>query len=210
MIVTKAPDSLIGFGVGWFFVWSVLWVRSYINYNKNIKKAHKKVVENNYEFIVFEDYFFVNIRNSGELKNSSKIKFDEITQLRDIGNFLLVIVDNQTYIFKKSVLPQNSVFYSIMLNNPKKTLLTTHMQKHSTLLNVLFIASALSIFAPGFIVYLGSGDLDIQLMWIFYIFALIPLASLIAGIILKSKKNIISNGYGYTEKHLQHSKLFID
>lgn len=166
---------------------------------KNSKNIKRKIIDTSYEYNVYEDYFTVNIEDKKSASNY-KFRFDEIERFLDIGEFLLLFIDNKYYMLRKQALDPKSIFTWLAKSNPEKTVVNKKgMTATKIFLNILFIVTLFSLFIPLIImsVALPVGATMPESLWIFYTAIPIPLASIILGVIYKRKgykckKNIVT------------------
>lgn len=164
--------------------------------NKRTIKISEKIERNTYSVKVFDDYFNVNISRNNEDASVHKFYFSDIEQILEIENYLFVIVFGLTFIFRKSELSANSIFYSYIYKNPKKVIGLKINNVWSVVLLVLFLLSLASFVLAELIIFALPEATWQQNCWPFYAVIPIPALSVIFGIIFKIKgykciKNIV-------------------
>jgi len=196
---TSAPELMIGFAVGMFFVGTVSHVKGIRAYSKAWKNSAERICKSTYEYKVFENYITVNIYRENEKIRESKCFFTDIEQIQQFGKWLVLQFNGQSFIIRKSDLKENAAFYSYMYKNPSKTAASPIANKWKTVSVGLFVASIFSILAALALVAAVSNanGLFIENMWLFFLLTPIPIASIVFGFVLKSKgykykKNIIA------------------
>lgn len=197
-IGNSAPDIMIGFSFGMFLIGTVSHFKGIQVYSKAWKNSKERICKSTYEYKVFDNYISVNIYRENESIRKSKCFFTDIERIQQFGKWLFLQFGGQSFIIRKSDLKENSAFYSYMYKNPTKTADTPIPDKWRATSILLFVASLLSILGALALVGAMSGvnGLFVENMWVFFLMTPIPIASIIFGIILKSKgykykKNII-------------------
>ena len=116
-----------------------------------------------------------------------------------MDEWLLMQIGGQSFILRKSELKDNSAFYAYMHQNPAKTGELPVSNRFRLISNLLFAASLLSVLGAVALVSEVSAynGLFAENMWLFYLFAPLPIASVVVGFMLKNKgykykKNIIA------------------
>ena len=197
-IGSSAPDVMIGFSFGIFFIGAVSYIMRIRAYSKAWKNSTERICKSVYEYKVFENYISVNIYRENEKIRESKCFFTDIEQIQQFGKWLFLQFGGQSFIIRKSDLKENSAFYSYMYKNPSKIIEPPVSNKWRTIAIILFVASLLSIM--GALALVGAvsnaNGLFVENMWLFFLLTPIPITSIIFGFILKSKgykykKNII-------------------
>ena len=195
---SSAPDVMIGFSFGMFFVGAVSHIKGIRTYSKAWKNSIEKICKSTYEYKVFDNYISVNIYRENEKIRESKCFFTDIEQIQQFDKWLFLQFGGQSFIIRKNELKENSAFYSYMYKNPSKIIEPTVSNKWRTISIILFVASLLSIM--GALALVGAvsnaNGLFVENMWLFFLLTPIPISSIIFGFVLKSKgykykKNII-------------------
>lgn len=196
---SSAPDILIGFACGMLFVGTVSHLKAIHIYNKRWKNSLDRICKSTYEYKLFEKYIEVNIYRDNEIIRESKCYYSDIEQIQQLGDWLLLQFGGQSFIVRKGDLKENSAFYSYMYQNPTKAIENPVPNKWKITSAILFVASLLSILGAVALVGAVSANngLFAENMWIFYLLTPIPIASVVFGIVLKSKgykykKNIVT------------------
>ena len=146
----------------------------------------------------FENHLVVKIYRKDEKVSEAKCYFADIEQVWKFGKWLLFQFGGKMYIVRKSELKANSAFFSFMYRNPTKTIERTAVNKWRIASIVLFVASLLSPFIANVMVSaaMSVDKMFEENMWLFFLLTPIPIASIVLGVILKSKgckykKNIV-------------------
>ena len=197
-IASSAPDLLIGFIFGMFFIGTVSHVKGIRTHGKAWKGSCERICNSTYEYKLFENYIEVTIYRQNEMVRKSKCYYTDIEQIQQRGTCLFLQFGGQSFIIRKSDLNENSAFYSFMYKNPSKIIEPSISNKWRTISIILFVASLLSIMGALSLVGAVSNvnGLFVENMWLFYLLTPIPITSIIFGFVLKSKgykyrKNII-------------------
>lgn len=198
LMVSNEGDGFTGFLMGALPL-GILFAKGIKANAAAAKNRNEKAGKNLYEYMVYEDYFTAAIIRNNETVRTSKYYFSEIEQIYNADEYLAVVVRGGYYLLRKSELKENSAFYVHMKRYPAKTVEPKPFNIWRMISIVMFVASLLSIFGAMAAVTEMSqrNKMQIENMWIFYLFALIPAASVVVGFILKAKgdkykKNIIA------------------
>lgn len=185
------------------FVGFVAYILRTIKVHIALKKQERELFDScqrqSYVVEVYEDFFIHSVTDSGECVRLIKIPYDKLERLISSKSFYIIISRGIAYSVKKSSLDENSVFIKkcrdgMGANNPvvaKKSSKSFNFFKV-----ILIVSSILSLFASIIVISVASKDywgvtgIMAENMWIMYLFALIPTASLIFGCIGRKK------GYG--------------
>lgn len=192
-------DLMIGIVFGVLCIHLYSYIRGFLTYKKGWQNSVKHICESIYEYKMYGDYFDLKIFRNNETIRVYKCYFSEIENIQILGNWLLLQFGGQVFIIRKSDLKENSAIFSYMYVNPSKTTETSISSKFKIISDILFISSFLSVLgATAFWGYLTNLNQQVtENMWVFFVFAVIPIVSLIYGFFLKSKgykykKNIIA------------------
>lgn len=194
-IANHISDILIGFIIGTFVIGTISNIKAL---KKTVAEA-KKISKNSYEYQLFNDFLTIKIFKNNDIFESLKVYYKDIEQIQDIGKYLVIHFEGQSFILKKENLTFNSALYLYMNRNPQKVLKREKADKLKIISNVLFVLSLLSI--PGFLLLVSwvssLNNLFIENTWICYLFTPFSIASTVFGFYLKYKnykykKNIIS------------------
>jgi len=197
LFLSDAQEIAIGVIIGILFFGGFLHVKGIIAYKKTWKNSKSIMVENCYEYQVYNEYIRIIINRNNETVNNLKINFNDIEKIQDTGKYLLIIISERFYILSKADLPETSAFYSFKSFSREKPSRNKYFYLLNTLSVLLVIASILSIFFAMFLITDVPADNGSSFnTWMFYLFTPIPIASIVLGFILKSKgykykKNVI-------------------
>lgn len=186
---------------------------------KRIAKANKdtlkRMLSARYEYLVFTDYFVVNIYHASEKTSSFRLNFSEIQSIRSTGNLLLLNTCSGLFVLRKEDLNPNSAFLKLY---SEKFSGWSHSPVIALLSRVLVALSATSlIFA---LLTIDAAEKGFANSWILFCFSFLPIASIVFGVIAgkkgfaKNKKNIVVGiiftvllcGFGATG--LMHAHFF--
>lgn len=197
-IGASVPDIFIGIIFGVFLFGIASLIRGIRAFKKSWQKSGNKIAQSHYEYRIYDDCLSISIQRNSETVRTSKTAFQDIEQIQDIGKYLLLIISGQTFILRKSELPVNSAFYTLVNRCSAKAVCQPSAGKWKVWSLILFAGSLLSIF--GAILLVGSvseaNRLFNENMWLFFLFTPIPIASIVLGGCLKKKgykykKNIV-------------------
>ncbi|MBQ3528058.1 MAG: helix-turn-helix domain-containing protein [Clostridia bacterium] len=151
-----------------------------------------------YKYEVYEDKIVVTIYVEGVKSRILTVRKDEINSFWETENLILIVVAQHYYLLKKSEISENSALYGFLATGSSRNLrreIETEPLYQKVISVILFIASLVMpyvyLFAISVITDNNTGTHMIKYMWTGYLFALIPLASIIFGII--QRKNKIHN-----------------
>ncbi len=195
-IIMDMPDILIGLFGGFLVIWAILVFKSIRSHKKEWKNANDRVSESCYEYNIFDDYFTVDIIRNNETIRTEKIKFSDIKKAFDFEEekYIILNINNQLYILRKTDLANNSAFYKALYNS-KKAVSTRAPKKITVAANTFFVLSLIIIFVS---TMLNGWDTEMKLKaWMFLLPMPIPIISTVFGFILKKygckyKKNIVA------------------
>lgn len=197
-IGSSAPELMIGFALGMFFVGTVSHIKGIRAYNQAWKNSGERICNATYEYKLFENYIEITIYRQNEIVRNSKCYYTDVEQIQQLGKWLFLQFGGQSFIIRKSDLKENSAFYSFVYKNTLKIMEPPISNKWRTASIILFVASLLSIM--GALVLVGAvsnaNGLFVENMWLFFLLTPIPITSIIFGFVLKSKgykykKNIV-------------------
>ncbi len=173
---------------------------NHFKFRSESKKNTQTVIDTVYEFKVYDGYFTVSYNNveNGEIRKFFKILPDEIRRVEDLGDYYGISY-NGTLVVKKELIATDSFFHRIFVEKKQsKKLFTATGEKPDALsaVSIVLIAlSAISVWIPLIIAGIVSRDASLDNeMWIFGVFAVIPLASVIYSFVLrKNKRRFMGN-----------------
>lgn len=178
---------------------------------RNLNKKSIKILQTEKRVIdikFFNDYFISNVKTINT-ETETKLNYSDIARLHIDDEFVVIIFNNKYVVFEQKVLIENRELILSSLKSQSKKFInrTTNMKDNaklktvSILLFVLsFVSLILALISVGLISGLGrysfANKTFVLNMWVFFVFAAIPLGSFIFGIIFnnrfKCKKNIIA------------------
>ena len=156
------------------------------------KDTLKRMLSARYEYLVFADYFVINIYHASEKTSSFRLKFSEIQNMRTTGKLLLLNTSSGLFVLRKEELMPASAFSKVYSENYSGW---RHSPFIALLSKVLVALSATSLVFSFFA--MDTAEKGFSNAWIFFVFALLPIASIVFGIIggkkgfAKNKKNIV-------------------
>ena len=159
-------------------------ILSIVKSNKiQCKRAEGRFDKNIYSVKAFDDYFNVTITRDNEIVSFYKFNFSDIEKIEENGDYLYLIVSGTMFIFKKSELTDNSVFYSVIYKNPQKVIAKKTNNVWSLVLLILFLLSIASFFLAEMIMFALPDTAWQECCWSFYAVIPIPVLSVIFFII---------------------------
>lgn len=197
IVLDFTPSFVTGvyFGVA-VFLTVLIW--KWIVTNRKIVKASAEHLSNQvYVYGLYDDHFELDIFRGDEKICSSKFRYTEIEAVEVFENWLFLRLAGYAYVLRRKDLKENSAFWSYMYKNSAKTVGSQIPGRWKTASNLLFVASMASLPIALMLTELTSGpDAFTDNMWIFFVLTVLPIASLVCGIILnkkgfRTKKNII-------------------
>ena len=182
-IISNAPDVLIGLLIGLLIAGLIVYIKALVVSKKTWVPNERRMLECVYKYDVFDEYFVLNISKNGAVTKTFKVFFEEIEKIKALKNFLIVQCGGQTYIFDNNSLNEDSRLRFFCEKHPEK--IDTKAQKDplKAVSIILFALSIASIFAAMLCVALmyDSNRMDVENMWVFFLFTPISIASLIFG-----------------------------
>ncbi len=195
-------ETIVGAGIvfGIFIAITFSLIKAVVVNYRNFKIAKMRFLNSEFEYNVYQDYFTVTISKNGDFTAKYKYRFEKVDKLRDMGSFLLLLVDGRMFVLRKESLKANSMFFLMKNYSQEKAAVTEkRYMMYKSILMVLFVASLLSLFIVMIIMGMLSSEsyMFFQNSWVFFIVLPIPVSSLIMGIIFKKrgyrcKKNIVA------------------
>ena len=177
----------------------VPYLKGYIKFKKSWPVTYERLLSCVYNYEVYDTYFNISITRNGETIRTSKLYFSEIDKIQTVGNHLHITHSNQIFLLRRSDLPETSVFYGLMRAPKKASALAQKPPKSTTKKDTLETVSWI-LFAASIGVFLLSGRVALTFspyaIWLLAAFAVVPLASIVFGIIankkgVKGTKNIV-------------------
>lgn len=166
---------------------------------KAIKRSCDGMRFRTYQYDLFRDRFSVRITFDGQLVSYYLRSFEQIERISDSGMFLMVQADRASFLFRKSDLPEDSILYHLQQHKPYIKQYVPPVGTWKVVSSLLFVlsivAQPISMVLSAYISS-GAADSPVRNWWIIALFTIIPIASLVYGIVLKKKgflykKNII-------------------
>lgn len=188
-VLTSSPEVITGAFFCGFLLMAISLVRGIKVFNKTWKASGEIISRSVYQYEIYEQFLIIRIFRDNEMVRMSKYQFSDIERIWLLGNFRMLQVSGQRFIFKEAELNENSVLrtYSRQkpVENPKRVVPT----KWKALSIVLFVASLLSIFGP--IISFGYRAVkNLNMEGIgpqFLSWTVIPIASIAFGVFMKTK-----------------------
>ncbi len=198
LILLCLDESLNSFGTGiaiGLLAFVLTFTIGLFQNRSGVKKDIKTLKSHRYKILVYDDCFFFEIEENNKISGSGTVKFTEISSIEDIGKTLIVAFGNGYILMRKEYLKSDSVFYSLAKEIVEKKKLKPPVKKWKAISIILLIVSLFSCFIADFF-YLLCFDFSLKHIWFFYLFLIIPLASLCFAFVLrkkgyKYKKNVI-------------------
>lgn len=193
-----APDSIMIFAASIFWVGTIGYGKRIFEHRKIWKQWQARASGTVYEYKIYESHLCASLYRSNEKIRESKHYFQDIEFIQSIGSFLSICISGQLYYIRKSDLAENSFFYAYLYRNPSKIQKAPNADKWQIIANLLFVASLCTLpLGVPLVASLSTAETFEQNMWILYLLTPIPIASIIAGYMLKPKgckykKNIIA------------------
>lgn len=192
------PEIAMGILVGCLLAGTINHVKGIRAYGRAWKQSAEEVPGKVYEYRVFEDHFTLKVTKEGEILRQSRCDFSRIEKLDFLGEWLLVQYGGQLLILRKGELQPDSAFRLPMARPELSVQKKPPEGKWKLLSNVLFVLSLLSLIGALHLESLAMGTTGtmVESMWVFFLPAPIPIASIVVGFILKRKgyrykKNVI-------------------
>ncbi len=165
-------------------------IRIIVLKGRSRKNALRSHVGKTSKFKVYDNKIIVTSYSSGELSRLFTINKGEILSVLEDKEYLIFMTSANYFILRKEDVKSNSYIHDHFPSKVKSSIPKSSPVISKILSVVLFIASISSIYiALICLLYISDGHNPLSNMWILYIFALIPLASLVFGIIERKRKN---------------------
>ena len=156
-----------------------------------IKKIADNMSTKEYHYTLLDEAINVEIYKNNTLVKTYIIGYDAIENIKASNNFISFNFDSQRFVIKRDILISNSIIESLAKSKPKKEKRLKSCFPLRVISWVLFTASISTFFIFAILIATLSSinNSTVANMWIGFPIALIPAASAIFGIVLKTKKH---------------------
>lgn len=189
---------LSGVSVGFFAAITLGFIKTYSLHKKSWKKSEPKILQSEYSYDFYSDYFVLRMSRENDVKKIFKIQYSEIENPCDTGEFLLFQVNGQLFYIRKADLREDTVLFGLFNKTAKIQLSDPKTKKCNVVSWILFFGSLISIyFAMGAVIALSEFNGEfVENTWVFFLFLPITIGSVIFGLKARSKnckttKNIV-------------------
>lgn len=182
-----------------FFVFVVFAVQTIINIimiRRMIRTGEQHTANCIFHYDVYENYILQTISKNGEVVETRRMSFSELTNIRRYGNLIVSRFANQVFILHTEDLDENSRFYWFLrsrANEKKKPKKKGYLTAISVILFVLSIATLWI----GLIFAATKAEADpdpaafSHYLWVYLFLLPIPVGSIVFGVVTRRK------GYAY-------------
>lgn len=190
------PDLIVGISAGILFIFIVLDIFiGFVNHKTN-RQGMKLIPEKTYAYEIWSDRMTVTVRKENELVSKWVIPYREITSCVETDLFYAFTYAGNTFLIRKSDLQVNShLRLALSVATEHKWVKKPREYKIAM---ALFVASLCCIWVPMLCVAIPTefGADMTGVMWVFYLFLPIPIASIFVGYLfrkrgIKTLKNIV-------------------
>lgn len=188
LIVSAAVIGVEGVPYGIVLGISIFWIIRNVIYKKAVYDSLAKIAGIHYEYEEYGEYFIMHSSRDGDPRRMHKLYYSDIKNTYVAEKYLELEIEGNLYYFKEEILPQNSRMREY-LNSEKDNKKARGKENAITALSVIMILMSLAAPWLGFFISFDSLD-PWQTNWLLLPYAVIPLASVVFGFILKKK------GYG--------------
>lgn len=195
----SSADFGLGLGVGALFIGLVFYFKNIRAYGKAWKKWIQSMCCSTYEYKLFSACLEVGVYRNGEKIRSFKYNYAAIEKIRPLKKWLLLFVDGQIFIIRKSNLKENSLIFGLERSFQISTVRQPAPNGLGVVSVFLFVASLLLLFGAPVLAALitNQNGIMFEKMWLLYLLTPIPIASIVLGFLLKAKgykykKNIVA------------------
>ena len=105
-------EDMIWFSLGMLYVWEVLHIGTIIRTKKMYEKRRASFSNTLYDYTLYDSFLIVWISSDDSIRQR-KILLHEIKKARIIKNLVVLEIENEPYLMRKSELVENSYFLSI-------------------------------------------------------------------------------------------------
>lgn len=198
LIISNEEASLPGLWVLLLLICIVGRTLRFFMNRKAVRKPWKTVVGNQYVYQLFEDYFLALCFRGGEQISSVKHYYCDIKKFHHTKQLLILQTGDTFHVLPNDALSEGSPLHTELKTNPSKKAPGPNIIIWKTVSVILVVASLAAAFGAVVAVstWSSSALLDLQNMWIFFLFLPVPAASIVFGAISKRKgypqrKNIV-------------------
>lgn len=195
VIITKANEVIKGIAVLAIACILIACIKYLVDLNITKRRAEERISSNTFEYRIYKDYMLLNILKNNEIHLSKRIAYKTISNVKDLGEYIIFVYEGQLYVIRKSQLQDSLVLKSVFLFAPVERVNST---KYKTI-SILFVILSITSFFVGLMVCImnvsPSSKLDNN-MWMMMLFLPVPIGSFVYGLFLKAKgykymKNIV-------------------
>lgn len=155
-------------------------------FKKTMKNDTERITQTTYEYKIFEEYLELNIFSNNERIRQSKCYYKEIERVLQFGKWLTFQYGGQYFILRKADLREDSPLCAVA-NKKQEQEEEDHRPKSMKIVSILlFVLSFLAVMAAFILVPLSSLGMGGK-VWVVFLPAVIPLASIIFAIVTKAK-----------------------
>ena len=198
LAVSQESGFLPGAVFGYYLITMLLMIMKFIAHRKAWKESEARLLASQYTYEIYDSYFDLTITRNQEIVKKQKVYFQDVEKGIPLGNYLILLIDKQSYIIRKNFLHPHSALMPFCYAAPKRTHVPIPIGKLSTASILLFVLSLCTIFGAlmGVAILSGINQAMTENMWVFFLFLPIPIASIVLGFYLKKKgykykKNVI-------------------
>lgn len=198
-LVVEKANGFLFLMMGFFIAINCIHWRNWRRSKKHYRQRGEMICNRVYRYDVYSQHFILTISDHRGTVNTVRVDFSDVTKVLETHNLLLLIVDGQIFIFRRSELQPNSVLYTLFSETSCSESPSKLKGFPRVVSIVLFIASIACIFAALVCFTLVTGTNTVNAtknMWIFFLFLPVSVSSLVYGIVMKRKgyravKNIV-------------------
>ena len=198
LIGTESPSAGVGFVLGYWVLYTVSRISSLVKSRKSWRKHKSKVLETHYEYVLYEDRVVCNLYRENTLTGKTTIPYTEIGHTWASKNFMLFMYGGSSYLVRIDQLNIESPFYRALITAGKnKTVGMPLTGTKKTTSTALFWASIAALpVGISVAAAISPAENFINNLWLLFVFAVIPVASIVVGYRLKASgyrasKNIV-------------------
>ncbi len=192
LLLSAAADTsegIIGWLLGFLVMGAAIHIANLYSHYKGWKLAESQVFESEYRYEIYDAHFLIKISKNGEVVKTFKFFPRDIERVQFLGDHLVLRIGGQIYAISKDGLPEDSFFYSFCGQNPKKVEAQRRFDILKAVSAVLAIGSFLALWGSlwGVSALMRRNGLFVDNMWVFFVFSVIPVASVVFAFILRKK-----------------------
>ncbi len=200
-VISGAEDIVIGFIIMLTVLVSATVIGAYRVYRKILHEFVPRVSASAYQYEMCADGFYASVFREEECVLKSKVRFDDITRMQQMGDITLLVIGRIFYMIRQAEVEQGVILRTYMMTHPEKVKKMRPQNAWTRASLALFIMSLISIFGALWLWSLLDSAMGNPVgpvnSWACFPMTVLPISSVVFGIVAwrrghKFKKNLIA------------------